>query len=220
MNIERRFYAQPIEVRAATDAEPAKIVGYGAVFDSRSENLGGFTEIIEKGAFDNVLNDDVRGLFNHDPNFVLGRNSSGTMKLSIDETGLRYEIMPPDTQIVRDLVIEPMTRGDVSGSSFGFIVDEDEWSEDDDGAVTRTIKTIRALMDVGPVTFPAYPDTGAAMRSLNEFRQAIAEGNETLSVDELRARIVDLEETVKRLEQSNGTYRRLLNLNETATAGE
>jgi len=216
MDIERRFLAQPVEIRAETDNEGEKIVGYGAVFESRSENLGGFTEIIEKGAFDNVLDQDVRGLFNHDPNYVLGRQSAGTLKLSVDERGLKYEIDPPATDTIRDLVMEPMKRGDISGSSFGFIVDDDEWTEGDDGAVTRTIKSVRSLMDVGPVTFPAYPETGAAMRSLNEFRQAIKEGR-TLDADQLVARIEDLELEVRRLQESNATYRRLLNI-ETASA--
>ena len=87
----------------------------------------------------------------------------------MDETGLRYEISPPDTQLVRDMVLAPMRRGDISQSSFGFYVAEDDWKEDrDSGAVTRTITKVERLLDVSPVTYPAYPDTSVAMRKLQE----------------------------------------------------
>ncbi|WP_171898004.1 HK97 family phage prohead protease, partial [Salmonella enterica] len=81
------------EVRAETnDSEPSRIIGYGAVFDSRSELIvGSFREIIRPGACDEVLNDDVRALFNHDPNFILGRRRAGTLALTVDERGLRYD---------------------------------------------------------------------------------------------------------------------------------
>lgn len=170
--IERRFVNQPIELRVEGDVQ--KIVGYGAVFESRSENLGGFTELISKGAFDSVLKDDVRALFNHDPNFVLGRSTSGTLKLSVDDVGLRYEIDTPNTQMVRDLVVEPMKRGDISGSSFGFMIEEDDWDENSEtGAITRTIKKFSRLLDVSPVTYPAYPETEAALRSLTKFKAEV-----------------------------------------------
>lgn len=171
MNIERRFTDREVRLETREGDMPPKIVGYGAVFNSRSEDLGGFTEIIAPGAFDSVLDDDVRGLFNHDENIVLGRTVSGTMNLSVDETGLRYEIIPPDTQLVRDMVISPMKRGDVSQSSFGFFVEDDEWKEESVGVITRTITKVGRLLDVSPVTYPAYPDTKVAMRKLTEFVQ-------------------------------------------------
>jgi len=175
--IERRFFNQPVELRVEGEAQ--KIVGYGAVFESRSENLGGFTEVIEKGAFDTVLKNDVRALFNHDQNIVLGRSASGTLKLSVDDIGLRYEIDTPSTQTVRDLVIEPMKRGDISGSSFGFIVEEDDWDENSEtGAITRSIKKISRLLDVSPVTFPAYPETEVALRSLTKFKAEVKPNEE------------------------------------------
>jgi uncharacterized protein len=175
--IERRFVNQPIELRVEGDVQ--KIVGYGAVFESRSENLGGFTELISKGAFDSVLKDDVRALFNHDPNFVLGRSTSGTLKLSVDDVGLRYEIDTPNTQMVRDLVVEPMKRGDISGSSFGFMIEEDDWDENSEtGAITRTIKKFSRLLDVSPVTYPAYPETEAALRSLTKFKAEVKPNEE------------------------------------------
>ncbi|VEB57000.1 phage pro-head protease [Salmonella enterica subsp. enterica] len=80
--------------------------------------FGSFREIIRPGAFDEVLNDDVRALFNHDPNFILGRRSAGTLALTVDERGLRYDITAPETQTIRDLVLAPMQRGDINQSSF------------------------------------------------------------------------------------------------------
>lgn len=164
--------AIPCEVRAepAADGQSiAKIVGYGAVFNKRSDLIGGwFYEIIAPGAFDDVLNNDVRALFNHDPNFVLGRTASNTLSLSVDNEGLRYEITPPDTQTVRDLVLEPLKRGDITGSSFAFRVADDTWGEDPDGAIVRTIRKFSRLLDISPVTYPAYPDAGASARSLEE----------------------------------------------------
>ena len=150
------------------DEQPPKIVGYGSVFNTRSENLGGFREVIAPGAFDSVINDDVRALFNHDHNFVLGRTKSGTLSLAVDEKGLRYEITPPDTQTVKDLLIEPLRRNDIDQSSFAFSVARggEEWDEDEDGVIVRTITKFSRLYDVSPVTFPAYPDAGAAVRSL------------------------------------------------------
>lgn len=170
--IERRYLSQPIELKADEKTGEQKIIGYGAVFESRSENLGGFTEVIAKGAFDEVLKNDVRALFNHDPNFVLGRSSSGTLRLSVDDYGLRYEIDAPQTQTVRDLVLEPMARGDITGSSFGFSVEQDKWSEGEDGAITRSIEKISRLLDVSPVTYPAYPETDVALRSLSEHQES------------------------------------------------
>ena len=116
--VERRFFAHT-EFRVSGENEPRKINGYGAVFDSPSENLGWSTELreeIDPHAFDGVLasNPDVRGLFNHDSNFVLGRTTAGTMRLSVDARGLAYEIDPPDTQFARDLMVS-MRRGDIPG---------------------------------------------------------------------------------------------------------
>lgn len=173
MEIERRYTT--LQVRADTSGEQPVIRGYAAVFDSLSENLGGFREKIAPGAFDEVLDNDVRGLFNHDSNFVLGRTKAGTMRLSVDAQGLLYEITPSDSQTIRDLVLIPMERGDVDQSSFGFYVEDDDWSEDEDGRVIRTIKKVRQLLDVSPVTFPAYPDASVGLRGLKDYRQRKAE---------------------------------------------
>ncbi len=162
------------EVRAIqSEGESASISGYGAVFNSRSNHLGGFVEIIKPGAFDDVMQDDVRALFNHDPMYVLGRNLR-TMTLSVDETGLRYDIPEvPNTQTIRDLVIEPMKRGDVTQSSFAFRVAKngDKWYEDDEGQIVREIHKVERLYDVSPVTYPAYEAATSTTRSLDEIKK-------------------------------------------------
>lgn len=141
-----------------------------AVFDSLSENLGGFREKIQEGAFDDVMKDDVRVLRDHEPSMILGRTTKGTAKIEIKDKGLFYSWDDPDTTYSRDLA-KSMGRGDIDQSSFGFIVDEDKWNEDDEGRVVRTIIKVRELFDVSPVTFPAYPDTSVAKRSMNQFKE-------------------------------------------------
>lgn len=182
---EKRCFAS--EVRALTeDGQGTKIVGNGAVFNSRSENLGGFREIIMPGAFDEVLNDDVRATFNHDPNFILGRSSSGTLRIATNEQGLGYEIDAPATQTIRDLVLSPMARGDIKESSFGFRVasDGDEWLQDDEGLIVRKIYRMSKLFDIGPVVFPAYQAASSAKRSMEQFQQAIEQNVHVRALNE------------------------------------
>ena len=169
MEKEIRIFQTESEVETREDGTEV-IKGSAAVFNSLSENLGGFREKIDPGAFDSVLADDVRGLINHDSNLVLGRTKSGTLKLSADGEALRYEIDPPNTSYANDLK-ESLKRGDIDQSSFAFIVDEDKWDEDDDGRVIRTIQKVKRLMDVSAVTYPAYPDTAVsvAKRAYEDF---------------------------------------------------
>jgi len=142
--------------------------GYAAVFGSLSEDLGGFKEKINSRAFDNVLEDDVVALLNHDNNIVFGRTSSGTLKLSVDERGLVSEIRMPNTQAAKD-TLELMKRGDINKMSFGFLVDKDKWVESERGYV-REVKEVKRLIDVSLVTRPAYPQTSVAIRSLDIFK--------------------------------------------------
>jgi len=169
MSIERRFTAA-CELRNAED-DPQKITGYAAVYhraddDGTEYSLGAdIVEHIMPGAFDDAIGrDDVRALFNHDPDHVLGRNRAGTLRLTADARGLRYEVDMPDTQLARDLR-ESINRGDISGSSFAFTIPEggQEWREDGD----RVIREIRAveLHDVGPVTYPAYESSTTHARA-------------------------------------------------------
>jgi HK97 family phage prohead protease len=156
--IERRnFFDAELRVLREKD-KPAKIVGYAAVFNSMSEDLWGFREKIAPGAFKNALKgSDVRMLWNHDPNIVLGRTTSGTLTLKEDKNGLYIENTPPDTQLVRDMVLSPIERGDVTQQSFGFTIKKDSWEEPDENSnelPTRTIEEVRELFDVSPVTYP------------------------------------------------------------------
>ncbi|WP_391528494.1 HK97 family phage prohead protease [Photorhabdus akhurstii] len=186
---EMRCYSG--EVRAEQhENQPTRIVGYGSVFNSRSEPMWGFREIIKPGAFDDVLNDDVRGLFNHDPNFILGRASSGTLSLSVDERGLQYDIQAPDTQTIRDLVLAPMLRGDINQSSFAFRVarDGEEWYEDDEGIIIREISKFSRLFDVSPVTYPAYQEADSAVRSMKAWQEAQEGGTLKKAINKRMAR--------------------------------
>lgn len=167
MNTERRMGNIAIETRG--DGKSV-LAGHAAVFyregDAATEYQLGkdLVERIARNAFDEAIagGDDARALLNHDPNHVLGRRSSGTLRLSVDERGLRYEVDLPDTQAGRD-VAELVKRGDITGSSFGFQVTKQKFTRGGKHDV-RTIESVR-LLDVSPVAFPAYEGTSAAMRS-------------------------------------------------------
>jgi HK97 family phage prohead protease len=172
---EIRILAEPVEIRS-DDAGREWIVGYAAKFNARSQDLGGFVEQIDPRFFDGVLNDDTKGLINHDPNLILGRSKAGTLKLLVDEFGLRYEINPPDTTYARDLLIS-MKRGDINQSSFAFAVDYenngDSWEYDEENDLyIRTLLKAKRLYDVSPVTYPAYEQTESivAKRSLEKMK--------------------------------------------------
>ncbi|HFO0116138.1 TPA: HK97 family phage prohead protease [Yersinia enterocolitica] len=186
---EKRCYSG--EVRAEQrENEPTRIIGYGSVFNTRSEPLWGFREIIKPGAFDDVLGNDVRGLFNHDPNFILGRSSANTLTLSVDERGLQYNIVAPDTQTIRDLVIAPMLRGDINQSSFAFSVarDGESWYEDEEGIVIREISKFSRLYDVSPVTYAAYQDADSGVRSMQAWQEARDSGALQQAINQKMAR--------------------------------
>ena len=160
--IERR-YINVSSVRAIQGPKPT-ITGYAAVFNELSEDLGGFREQIEKGAFqDTIRNDDIRALWNHNSDKPLGRSKSGTLRLREDQKGLFATIHPPDTPTARDY-IKSIERGDVTQMSFGFKTLKDTWGQDIEGKPVRTLQKIK-LLDVSPVTFPAYPQTSVAVRS-------------------------------------------------------
>jgi HK97 family phage prohead protease len=161
---EKRFFK--VETRVSKKGKRNIIEGHAAVFNELSEDLGGFREKINPGAFDDVLDNDVRAFFNHDPNFLLARTSSGTLKLSTDKRGLKYSFDVPDTTAGRDLLVS-MKRGDITQSSFAFQVESDSWNTTSKGEI-RTIEKVSRLFDVSPVSIPAYPtanDLSIAQRS-------------------------------------------------------
>lgn len=170
----RRAIVSPldhVEWRESGNGVDYTLRGHAAVFNRLSEDLGGFRELIEPGFFRSVLrkNPDVRALFNHDPKFVLGRTASTTLELREDTTGLHVWCRMAPLTWVSDLRAS-MQRGDIDQMSFRFTVlpDGDAWAVTDDGVVVRTLKAdgCGELVDVSVVTFPAYPQTDAAMRSV------------------------------------------------------
>lgn len=155
---ERR--ALPLTPDAATDSR--QLTGYAALFDSPSQDLGGFTETIAPGAFQATLGaDDVRALWNHNPDIVLGRTSAKTLSLAEDATGLRFTLDLPETQAANDL-LALVKRGDVGEMSFGFQTITDEWNTVDGVARRRLIEV--KLYDISPVAFPAYEGTSVGAR--------------------------------------------------------
>jgi len=174
-NMEKRIYN--IETRIdSTDDGKEMVVGHASMYNTRSEFMG-FYETIEEGAFtDELINSsDVRALINHDQNLILARNTSGTLKLEADAQGLRYEFEMPETSYGKDLAVS-MKRGDITQSSFAFTVEEDDWTTDDNGNDLRTIKKIKRLYDVSPVTYPAYQDANdltIAQRGLAEYKETL-----------------------------------------------
>lgn len=183
--IERRYIPATLaELRESGDDGPS-IEGYAALFNVLSEDLGGFREQIAPGAFSSAITtSDIRALFNHDPNYVLGRVAAGTLSVEEDGRGLKMQNTPPDTQWARDLLVS-MRRGDVNQMSFGFIVEEDDWEKKDD-IVYRTIKKVAQLFDVSPVTYPAYPDTTVAVRSMDAWAKAAGDAEAKRAVHHSR----------------------------------
>jgi len=159
--LERRLIAEApgLEVRQSENGRTV-IRGYAALYNSDSQDLGGFVERIAPGAFDAVIakNPDVFGRYNHER--LLARTSSGTMKLELDERGLRYTIYPKKADAD---VVESIERGDVRGSSFAFRTSGagEKWFKDASGRMIREIRSFDFLGDAGPVDNPAYPATEA-----------------------------------------------------------
>jgi hypothetical protein len=144
--------------------------GHAAVFNTFADIGGWFREQIAPGAFDRAIREghDVRALINHDPNLILGRTSSKTLQLSVDDIGLKIRLELPNTSYAKDLE-ESVKRGDISQMSFGFISIEEEWIFGDEGD-SVTIKDLR-LFDVSPVTYPAYVETDISARNgVNRYR--------------------------------------------------
>lgn len=164
-NLEQEIRTFPVELRTNDKGE---IAGYAAVYNSISEDLGGWKEVIEPGFFRDVLDGDVRALFNHDDNYVLGRTRSKTLALKDENQGLHVSMKAPDTQWANDLRTS-MQRGDIDQMSFAFQVKSGgaKWEERPDGTFLRRLLPGGAarLYDVSVVTFPAYPQTSAFTRS-------------------------------------------------------
>ncbi|WP_456273623.1 HK97 family phage prohead protease [Bacillus sp. AK031] len=159
-----------IKTRNSED-EPLKVSGYAAVFNSRTSIGDYFDEIISPGAFSkSISNGDVRALYNHNWDKVLGRTKSGTLRLSEDERGLKFEVDLPDTTAGRDLEIS-MDRGDIDQCSFGFYVTDESWNYNEEPAV-RTINEVE-LYEITILALPAYEDTEAHLVRSREIDKTV-----------------------------------------------
>jgi len=195
---QREAIFENAEVRAvAGENGDVTIEGYGVVFNQVSRNLGGFQEIIQREAFENVDLGDVVATFNHNFDYVLGRTSQGTLQLELDDHGLKYRFKDTGTSYSQDLV-KNLENGNVRGSSFMFTVDYDDIDWDFERKVPLAeIKRIDRLIELGPVTMPAYPQTDAgvagrnmveAMKQAKEQWERSQKPKERVSVEDLKLR--------------------------------
>jgi HK97 family phage prohead protease len=171
-NAERRFVVSELEskheVRSIDNEEEDEyiITGYAAKYNSETD-LGYIREVIMPNAFDEVLQDDVRALLNHDESSILGRTKSGTLRIWADGIGLGYEVKLDKRNTDHMNTYYSIQRGDISQSSFAFIVKEQSWEKGEQTNLRKIMKVER-LFDVSPVTYPAYNDTSVASRSMAE----------------------------------------------------
>lgn len=193
MKHETRNFDADFEIREEQDG--MAFIGYAAKFNSWSEDLGGFREQIEPGAFRRSLRsrNDVKLLVNHDTGRVLASTRAGTMKMYEDEVGLRVEANLPNTTDGRDMA-ELLKRGDLSKMSFGFSVQKDSWNEE---MTERTLRSVR-IFEASIVAFPAYSETEALVRSLDK-----AAARAQVDADELADAVLKLEEGADLSEQES-----------------
>ncbi len=202
-NPDFRFLENPvtIDVENVDEKRTSKIEGYALKFNSETTIAGLFREVIRPGALKGVIeNSDIRCVFNHNKDYVLARSNKGvgTLKLSVDDVGLKYSYETPDRSYARDLE-DAIAKGDVSGSSFHFHPKlKDRWVKRDGELPLREILEFSEFFDVSVVTFPAYPDADVAKRSLDNFKaenldvvvtEDQPEKRETLSVYEAQVLI-------------------------------
>lgn len=163
--VERRYTLLPVELRAGGSAP--KIGGYAAVFNSLSQNLGGFVEVVKPSFFNRSHSrgwPDVMARYNHEDNMLLGTTAAGTLRLVIDDIGLSYDVTPPKS---RGDIVELVQRGDVRKSSFAFMASQDDWTMSEDQNYPMRSLINGELVDVAPVNSPAYTSTTAGLRSMD-----------------------------------------------------
>lgn len=183
-----------LETEFRTNPETRTIEGYALKFESESKNLGGFVEVISRGALDGVLKiSDVVCVFNHNGESIplaRSKNGKGSLTLEIDDVGLMYRFEAPNTANGNEL-LEAIKRGDIDSSSFAFTVNKSdtEISKRSDGLLLRRINKFNKIIDVSPVTRPAYEATSVSCRSIEEFREN--EENELRLLEEKRKQELD-----------------------------
>jgi HK97 family phage prohead protease len=188
---ERRFTRFPLETRKQSDGSPTRIFGYAACFGKLSRKLGGFVEQVDSTAFNESHTEnwpDVVCRYNHKDDMLLGTTHAGTLSLRIDQTGLSYDVLPPQS---RADILEYVDRGDVRHSSFAFRVfpGGDEWGISEFNYPMRTLTSVQ-LIDVAPVLDPAYPDATSASRAVNGAVESLAAWVQS-DPEEVRARLTE-----------------------------
>lgn len=159
----RDFKTQFTITRDDETSEERVIEGYFALYESETQLWKDSYEIITKGAFDKTLNNDIRALWNHNTQYVLGRSKNGSLQLKADDKGLFATIKLPNTQYAEDLH-ELVSRGDIDQASFGFNIIDEDLEELADGGYRWRINEID-LHEISVVTFPAYENTTVQARA-------------------------------------------------------
>lgn len=183
---------EPLEIRAGTETEPTTISGYAIKFNTETKIGDWFRELILPEAIpDDIQTKDVRALWNHNSDYPLGRTKNDSLTLEKDEKGLRFTITPPDTNWGRD-ALESVKRGDVSGMSFGFFTKKDRWTEEKGKTPLRELLAVD-LLEISPVTFPAYPSTSASARSAEDILKDMPLPSQDVNIDaEKRQREIEI----------------------------
>ena len=208
MEKEKRSITSELTVQT----ESRLVEGYSLLFNTESRDLGGFKETISPGALEGVIEQsDIFCLLNHQNDrgiLARSKNGKGSLILEIDERGLKYLFEAPKTAL-GDELLEYLKRGDITGSSFAFKVQEDEWEALDNGTYKRTIKKFDRLFDVSPVFNQAYEETTVARRSLEDIKKAneLAKKLEADKLEEQRkadelAKKEELDKYFKQLKES------------------
>ena len=181
---EIRNNISTFEARSNEESGTKTIAGYAAKYNCDSKVMRDwwgdkFIEVIAEGAFDlSLRSNTIKALYNHNTDNVLGSTKSGTLRLESDSVGLRFEIDLPNTSVANDLY-ESVKRGDIDGTSFGFKVNNDKWSEieqDGEKIMKRTLLEIE-LYEISPTPFPAYEDTEVDCRSLEKLKAKVETKN-------------------------------------------
>lgn len=187
--MEKR-YIDSVEIRTEGDEEGRIISGYALKFNTWSNDLGGFIESVDAKALDEADMSDVRALYEHNPQLILGRTKAGTLKLEKDEVGLRFECKLPDTSYARDLYAN-IQNGNISQCSFGFKMEKrgDTLLFDKEEKIyKRTLRKIKSIFDVSVVAYPAYSDTDVApvLRSIEAVEKSELRNEHSYQVEKMK----------------------------------
>ena len=196
--IEIRILETPLEVRE-TENGARQIFGLGVPFDKPSLPIDGeFIEYIDRDAFDEQLNGDaeIMLLYSHNWSEPLARRSAGRLSIEKRDDGIYYSATPPDTTRAQDL-LKDIEAGNIRGNSFGFTVEKDEWTRDEQTKIATRRILKGTLYEISPVVMPAYPDTTIAKRSLEAAKKAASTFADNLQLRKARLRLLQLQTKTK-----------------------